>query len=129
VRPSIQAEGEGRDADARDLFHRAWDASTNDYEACIAAHYLARHQTTAEDTLHWNWVALDRAHASQDECVRPFLVSLHLNLGRCAEEEGAMTEAHAHYQWALAALLQVEEGCGRDMTAQCSQSVLKRTAG
>lgn len=42
----MQAEAEGRDAQARDLFLQAWEAAEDDYDACIAAHYLARHQPT-----------------------------------------------------------------------------------
>ncbi len=48
------AEGQGRFAAARDLFARVWAESTDDYEACIAAHYLARHQGSPQDTLRGN---------------------------------------------------------------------------
>lgn len=125
----MQAEGEGRPADARALFQRAWDASTNDYEACIAAHYLARHQTTPEDTRHWNQVALDRAESSGDDRVRPFYASLHLNLGRCAEETGDRTRARAHYQRAADALPSVEAGPYRELVEHGVRAALERTAG
>ncbi|MBN1207520.1 MAG: hypothetical protein JXB05_21795 [Myxococcaceae bacterium] len=125
----MQAEGEGRAADARELFQRAWDASTDDYEACIAAHYLARHQTTPEDTRHWNQLALDRAQASGDERARPFYASLHLNLGRCAEELGARAEAHASYQRAAEALHSVAEGPYREMIERGILAALERTSG
>jgi hypothetical protein len=43
----MAAEGEGRPADAKALFEQAWAESRDDFEACIAAHYVARHQATA----------------------------------------------------------------------------------
>ncbi len=45
------AEARGEEDEARRLFLQAWDEATDDYEACIAAHYVARHQTTPQDTL------------------------------------------------------------------------------
>ena len=69
----MRAEADGRAADARDLFQKAWETATDDYEACVAAHYLARHQPTPEDTLHWNRECLARADRVGDERVRGFL--------------------------------------------------------
>jgi catechol 2,3-dioxygenase-like lactoylglutathione lyase family enzyme len=40
----MQAEAEHRSDDARVLFQRAWDAHSSEYEASIAAHFLARQQ-------------------------------------------------------------------------------------
>ncbi|MFI0785470.1 hypothetical protein ACH4Q6_07735 [Streptomyces lydicus] len=72
----MQAEAEGRAEAALELFQRAWDTATDDYEACIAAHYLARHQKSPEDTLRWNQECLDRADRVGDERVRGFYPSL-----------------------------------------------------
>ncbi|GAB7032232.1 hypothetical protein AB0G35_02340 [Streptomyces sp. NPDC021749] len=76
----MQAEAEGRAEAARELFQRAWDIAADDYEACIAAHYLARHQKSAEETLRWNQECLDRADRVADERVREFYPSLYLNM-------------------------------------------------
>ena len=62
----MRAEAEGRRADARKLFERAWAAATDDYDACVAAHYLARQQDHPEEVLRWNREALDRADAVAD---------------------------------------------------------------
>ncbi|MGO4418780.1 hypothetical protein AB4Z54_08470 [Streptomyces sp. MCAF7] len=78
----MTAEAEGRGDDARALFQRAWDTAADDYEACVAAHYLARHQPTPEETLRWNQECLDRADAVGDDRVRGFYASLHLNMGQ-----------------------------------------------
>ncbi|NBD08702.1 MULTISPECIES: tetratricopeptide repeat protein [Corallococcus] len=124
----IQAELARRDDEARDCFQRAWDVASDDYEACIAAHYLARHQPTPEDTRHWNQVSLDRALAVDDARVRPFFASLHLNLGRCAEDQGDLPLARAHYQQALDALPQVSEGPYRSVVEHGIGAALARVA-
>jgi hypothetical protein len=36
----MNAEGEGRPDEAKRLFQQAWDESTDDFQACVAAHYL-----------------------------------------------------------------------------------------
>jgi hypothetical protein len=58
-----RAEFEGRLDDARRLYLQAWEAARDDYDACIAAHYVARHQASPRDTLRWNQEALLRADA------------------------------------------------------------------
>lgn len=100
-----QAEFEKRIDDACRLFNQAWEKSTNDYEACVAAHYVARHQARAEDALHWNQEAVRRADAVGDDSVKEFYPSLYLNLGRAYEMLGNQTEAQKYY--ALAAELGV----------------------
>jgi hypothetical protein len=49
-----RAEFEGRTDDARILYSQAWEARKDDYDACVAAHYVARFQGTPEDNLRWN---------------------------------------------------------------------------
>lgn len=101
-----RAEFEGRFADACDLYHKAWEASKDDYEACVAAHYVARFQANPEDVLFWNQEALNRAQAVKDERVENFYPSLYLNLGRSYEILGNQAEAQRYYD--LAAGLGVE---------------------
>jgi hypothetical protein len=96
----IRAEFEHRLEDAKALYQRAWEAHTDDYEACIAAHYLARFQETPEETLDWNQVALEHANAVGDERVRDFYPSLYLNLGHSHEVLGNLTEAQKYYNLA-----------------------------
>src|SRR5688572_12571920 len=93
----MQAETEGRQEDAKALFLEAWQAGTNDFDRCIAAHYVARHQRTAEDRLHWNQECLDRADAVGDERVKGFYPSLHVNLGMAHQELGNRQASHRHY--------------------------------
>jgi tetratricopeptide (TPR) repeat protein len=100
-----RAELERRPEDARTLYQQAWDIHTDDYEACIAAHYLARFQDAPENTLHWNLIALQHANTIHDESVKDFLPSLYLSLGKSYEVLGNIAEAQKYYQ--LAAELEV----------------------
>jgi uncharacterized protein HemY len=52
---------EGVPGEALALFEQAWDARQDDYDACIAAHFLARQQPTADATQQWNLVAVRHA--------------------------------------------------------------------
>ena len=66
---ALCAEGmamEGSPADAMRLFEEAWASRTDDFEAAIAAHYVARHQPTPADTLHWNALAVHHAELVLD---------------------------------------------------------------
>lgn len=98
----MKAEAAGRYDDARALFAQAWEAHADDWEACIAAHYLARHQPTPEDTLRWNQEALDRADAVADDRIHGFYPSLYLNLGHSHEQLGNLAEARRCYDLAAA---------------------------
>jgi hypothetical protein len=95
-----QAEFEGRPEDACALYWQAWNARKNDYDACIAAHYVARCQKTAEDIIHWNQEALTHANAIKDESVKEFYPSLYLNMGRSYEMLGNEAEARRFYELA-----------------------------
>jgi len=96
----MTAEGEGRRDDARRLFARAWATSTDDFERCVAAHYLARHQASPAETLHWKREALTRARMVGDDRVRDFYPSLYLNLGRSYEDFGQREQARRYYNLA-----------------------------
>lgn len=100
----MQAEGEGRQAEAKALFEQAWHESRDDYEACIAAHYVARHQPTVAEEFEWNRLALERAERVGDDRVAGFFPSLHLNLGNSFEKLGRLDEARDHYGRAAAGL-------------------------
>lgn len=106
----MEAEMEGQLAEARRLFVMAWDLSLNDFDACVAAHYLARHQPTPEDCLHWNREAVTRARLVGDERVASFFPSLYLNLGHSHEVLGDSDAASSYYELAARHLDAVEDG-------------------
>ena len=92
-----RAEFEGRANDAHEIYRQAWDLAKDDYEACIAAHYVARFQATPEEALRWNQQALERANRVNDDRVKEFYPSLYLNLGHSYEKLGNQGEAQRYY--------------------------------
>ena len=95
-----QAEFKGEREDACKLYRQAWNAATDDYEACIAAHYVARCQISPNEILYWNRVALERADAVHNGRVKDFYPSLYLNLGHAYELLGNQDEAKRYFDLA-----------------------------
>lgn len=93
-----QAEFERRLDDARGLFAEAWEAATNDYEASMAAHYVAHLESDPASALEWELEALRRARldARTDE----FLPSLYLSLGGAYERLGEAESAEEYFRLA-----------------------------
>jgi hypothetical protein len=96
----MQAEGRGDYDGARRLFAEAWDLAGDEFERCIAAHYVARHQPTPEASLRWNQDAYRMAERVGDDRVADFYPSLLLNLGHAYEALGQVTEAKRYYDLA-----------------------------
>lgn len=97
-------------AAAGDCFTRAWAARTDDFEAAVAAHYVAHAQADAAGKLDWDrravWHA-EAALAAGDGRVRGLLASLYLNLGDGLVSAGRRDEARdaiTRAETALAAL-------------------------
>ncbi|WP_435353747.1 rRNA adenine methyltransferase [Emticicia sp. SJ17W-69] len=98
------AEGiniEGDASEALQLFQRAWDEATNDFEKFIAAHYVARHQKSTEDKLNWDKIALNAAIKVDNEEIKESFPSLYLNIGKCYEDLKDFENAIENYQLAL----------------------------
>nr|WSY52037.1 hypothetical protein OG999_19155 [Streptomyces sp. NBC_00886] len=112
----MQAEAEGRDADARSLFKQAWEIAADDYEACVAAHYLARHQPTPQQTLHWNQECLNRADLVGDDRVKGFYASLHMNMAKAYGDLDEPGKACEHFELAAAHIDEVPPGQYADWT-------------
>ncbi|MFN8573042.1 MAG: hypothetical protein U0132_13415 [Gemmatimonadaceae bacterium] len=101
------AEGMAIDGDpdaAHALFQQAWDVRRDDYDAAIAAHYLARHQSSPEDSLHWNRIATECAEAVPDGRAQLLLASLYLNLADSLRVLARPAEAIAAAERGIAAL-------------------------
>ena len=122
----MKAEFDGRNTDALALFSQAWEQSTDDFEAAIAAHYVARHQKDAEETLRWNQVALARAEAVGDERVLGFYPSLYLNLGKSHEDLGHRDEARNFYELASCKMSELPQGRYGDIVRDGVQRALQR---
>jgi len=92
----MEQESKGNHEAASRLFQFAWEQSSDDFERCIAAHYVARHQSP-DGALVWNQRSLDLARAVNDERVRGFFPSLYLNMGKAYEELGNLKDARQFY--------------------------------
>jgi hypothetical protein len=95
-----QAEFQGRQPDAQTLYHLAWETAKDDYEKCIAAHYVARLGRTPEESFKWDQEALNRANAANPILVKEFYPSLYLSMGRSYERLGNLVEAQRYYDLA-----------------------------
>ena len=104
----MATEGDG--AAALRLFEQAWDARRDDYDASIAAHFLARQQADIAERLRWNMLAAQHAELVVDGRTRGFMASLYLNLGDAFLAAGQPEEARAALAKAAAGLADVSEG-------------------
>ena len=110
----MEEESKGNLEGAARLFDEAWAQSANDFERCISAHYVARHQPTAELALRWNQEALDCANRNSG-AVTEFLPSLYLNLGKSHEDLGDGEKARQFYEQAASRIAAVAAGAYRDI--------------
>ena len=122
----IDIEMQGRRDEARSLFLRAWELRQDDVDACIAAHYVARHQETPDETLRWNELALTHALRASPESIRSFFPSLYLNLGKSYEDLGNLARARELYEHGELWLGDVADGGYGAMVRQGLQNGLKR---
>ena len=108
---------EGTPSEALRLFAQAWAARRDDFDAAIAAHFLARHQSTAVATLQWNELAVQHAEAVSDGRCEELLASLYLNLGDSHARLGQRELAQAAVQRAAASLGGLPPGGYREFVA------------
>lgn len=117
---------EGTPAAARSLFEQAWSARRDDYDASIAAHFLARQQATPADALHWNEVAVERAEAVTDGRAEELMASLYLNLGDAQLSSGNRAAAAVAVERATASLCALGAGGYRDFVELGIQRLRRR---
>jgi hypothetical protein len=96
-----QAEFAKQQDEARGFYRQAWQLAKDNYEACIAAHYMARLQETPDEEMRWNMEALDCATRVKDARVKEFYPSLFLNMGHSYERIGRADEAQRYYDLAV----------------------------
>jgi tetratricopeptide (TPR) repeat protein len=123
----MESEGMGHVAQAREFFQRAWEQSTNDFERCIAAHYVARHQDSPAEYVRWNQEALDRAMSANRD-VLEFYPSLYLNLAKAHEDIGNYEDAKILYESAASKLSDLPEGAYGDVVRDGIERGLERLA-
>ena len=117
---ALCAEGmamEGAPDEAKRLFEQAWAERRDDFEAAIAAHFVARHQPTADETLRWNALAVQHAELVSDGRADGFLASLYLNLGDAHEKLGDRASATTAVSRAATHLHRLPAGGYREFVA------------
>ena len=117
---------EGDASAALALFLEAWEARRDDYDASIAAHFVARHQATPEETLHWNALAARHAEAVTVGRANELLGSLYLNLGEAHRAVGNQVEAASAAGLARATLEHLLPGGYRDFLGHGIQRLQAR---
>ena len=123
----IAAEIGGRAEEAGKLYGQAWNACTDAYERCMAAHYIARIKTTTQERLRWNQKALRYARDVDREKVWAFYPSLYLNVGKSHEDTGDKKEARRFYQLAADGAAELPEGKLTEIVRRGAGEGLKRT--
>jgi tetratricopeptide (TPR) repeat protein len=96
----MSAEFQGKFAESEALFNQAWESASNDFEAFIAAHYMARRQLSLEEKLKWNLESYHLANKIDGDGMKKFFPSLCLNVGKSYEDIGQIQEATHYYQLA-----------------------------
>ena len=122
----IELEMKGHRAEARSLFLQAWELRQDDVDACIAAHYVARHQESPAETLRWNELALTHALSASADSIRSFYPSLYLNLGKSYEDIGDIARARELYEQGEQSIKEVPEGGYGDIVRQGLHNALER---
>lgn len=122
----IEAEMKGHRDEARSLFLQAWELRQDDGDACIAAHYVARHQQTPVETLRWNELALTHAMSAPADAVRPFYPSLYLNLGKSYEDLGDSSRARGLYEQGEQCIKDLPDSGYGDIVRQGLHNALQR---
>ncbi len=109
----MELEGQGKKNEALQLFQRAWNIATNDFEKFTSAHYVARHQESTEKKLQWDETALNLALKINGDNIKVALPSLYLNVAKCYEDLGDFPKACTNYENALShANLLPDDGYG-----------------
>jgi tetratricopeptide (TPR) repeat protein len=122
----MELERAGRKDEAARIFAQAWEQSSDDFERCVSAHYVARGQTRPEENLRWNLVSLEHADLILDGRVDGFYPSLYLNIGWAHEDLGHRDEARTYYELAANRLESLPEGSYRETVRDGIERGLKR---
>ncbi|GAA2368703.1 hypothetical protein [Streptomyces carpaticus] len=124
---ALCAEGMATGDDA--LFLRAWEVAADDWERCVAAHYVALSRPEAAQRLRWNRRCLELADAVGDARVAGFYPSLHASLGRAWEDLGEVAAAREEFERAAGrAGVLGEDAYGASLREAIAEG-LRRTGG
>lgn len=101
VNKGMQMEKRSDAVQAQVLFIQAWDEASNDWEKCIAAHFVARHQDSPKNALKWNRESLRRADKVENKEIKSYYPSIYVNIGISYEELRNYEKAKKYYDLAF----------------------------
>lgn len=93
-------EEKGATEEAGQLFLRAWNEASHDFEKFISAYFLARTQRTASDKLRWLETALGAALKMNKETVESAFPSLYSSIAKCYEDLNDPAQAKKNHELA-----------------------------
>ena len=96
----MHMEDSGNPGEAKELFFRAWNEATNDFEKFTAAYYVARRQENTSDKLKWYETALQLALKINNVTVSGAFPALYSNIAKCYEDLGDIDNARKNYEFA-----------------------------
>lgn len=105
----VIAETAGDSEGARAAYDEAWRMASDDFERCLAAHYVPRTIDNPHEKLRWNEEALRFADAVGDERVAGFYPSLRASVGICLLALGDVPGAIRAFEAALRSIDDVPE--------------------
>ena len=91
----------GKPEEASQLFLKAWNEATDDFEKFTAAYYVARHQQNVSDRLKWYEITLQYALQLNDDAVKAAFPSLYTHIAQCYEELGGIGDAKKNHELAI----------------------------
>ena len=83
---------------AMDVFLKAWDQTSDDYERFIVAYHLGIRQENVDVKLEWMEKSLGFALKINDENVRSAYPTLYLNIAKCYEELNDTENARKNFE-------------------------------
>ena len=105
----MNMEEAGKPEAACTLFLQGWNEATNDFEKFLAAHYVARHQKTAAEKLHWLETTLQFALKVDDDAVKSAFPSLYWDMAKCYEDLNNHNKAKEYSDLAISSKYSVSD--------------------
>lgn len=93
----MEMEAKGNPEEANQLFREGWEEATNEFEKFLSAYYVARHQPTVADRLHWLTTALDHALKADNEATKSALPTLYFQIAGCYKALGDIENAKKNH--------------------------------
>lgn len=91
---------------ASELFHKAWQEATNDFERFYAAYHVSRYQSEQIDQLKWLETALQLAESMNNTGVNSAYPTVYTQIAKCYEALGCIEKAKVYHELACDKMLQ-----------------------